>query len=148
MGMTNTTMYVIWAVAIVVFGVLEGMTAQLVSIWFVLGSIAGLISAICNVPIIAQVVIFIAVTVITLALTRPIVKKRLNTKVQKTNADRCIGQDAVVIEDIDNLAPTGQVKTDGKVWTARSSDQNVIPKDSVVTVEKIDGVKLIVSRKI
>jgi membrane protein implicated in regulation of membrane protease activity len=128
--------------------VLEGMTAQLVSIWFVLGSIAGLISAICNVPIIAQVVIFIAVTVITLALTRPIVKKRLNTKVQKTNADRCIGQDAVVIEDIDNLAPTGQVKTDGKVWTARSSDQNVIPKDSVVTVEKIDGVKLIVSRKI
>ncbi len=142
-----TKMYILWAVAIVAFGFLEGITAQLVSIWFVFGSIGALITSLCGGDIKLQIIVFVAVTLVTLVATRPIVKKRLNSKVEKTNADRCIGQDAVVIEEINNLLPTGLVKTDGKVWTARSSDGSTIPKDSIVTVEKIDGVKLIVSIK-
>lgn len=144
---TMTTMYIIWAVAIVVFAVAEGMTTQLVSIWFVLGSIAGLISAVFKAPIIAQVLIAIAVSIVALVLTRPIVKKRLTPNPQSTNADRCIGQDAVVTEEINNLASTGQAKTDGKIWTARSENGEVIAKDSIVTVKRIDGVKLIVEQK-
>lgn len=145
--MTATTMYIIWAVAIVAFGVFEGMTAQLVSIWFVFGSVAALIAAFCHAPFILQVVIFVIVTIITLIATRPIVKKKIHAKIQPTNADRCIGQNGVVIEEINNLHSTGQVKADGKVWTARSSDQSIIPPDTVVEVEKIDGVKLIVKPK-
>ena len=137
-------MYIVWAVAIVVFGILEGMTAQLVSIWFVLGSIAALIAAICGASLPVQVIIFVAVTIITLIATRPIVKKKINFKAEKTNADRCIGDSAVVVEEINNLEAKGQVKVDGKVWTARSSDGSVIPENTIVTVEKIDGVKLIV----
>ena len=100
-------MYIVWAVAIVVFGILEGMTAQLVSIWFVLGSIAALIAAICGASLPVQVIIFVAVTIITLIATRPIVKKRINTTFEKTNADRCIGNEAVVCEEIDNLKAKG-----------------------------------------
>jgi len=137
-------MYIIWAVAILAFGILEGMTAQLVSVWFVLGSVAGLIAALCGAPVYLQVILCVAVSVLTLLATRPIVRKKLATAVEKTNADRCIGQSAVVTEEINNLLPSGQVKADGKVWTARSSDGSVIPQGTVVTVEKIDGVKLIV----
>lgn len=137
-------MYIIWAAAIVLFAVLEGVTAQLVSIWFVLGAVAGLISAFCSAPVILQVIIFIAVTVIALIATRPLVKKFINTKAEKTNADRCIGSEAMVIEEINNLIPTGQVKINGAVWSARSADGAVIPKDTIVTVDKIEGVKLIV----
>jgi len=137
-------MYIIWAAAIIVFGVLEGMTAQLVSIWFVLGAIAALIASLCGATLPVQIIIFVAVTIITLIATRPIVKKKINFTAEKTNADRCIGESAVVIEEINNLEATGQVKADGKIWTARSSDGSVIPKDKIVTVEKIDGVKLIV----
>ncbi len=140
-------MYIVWAAAIILFSVFEAVTAQLLSIWFVLGSIAGLIAALCGAPVIVQVIVFIAVTVVSLIATRPIVKKYLNTRIEKTNFDRCLGTDAVVVEDIDNLAPSGQVKADGKIWTARSADASVIPKDSVVVVEKIDGVKLIVAKK-
>lgn len=143
--MTDTTMYIIWAVAIVVFGVFEAVTAQLVSIWFVLGSIAGLVAALLGANITTQIIVFVAVTIITLIATRPLVKKRLNTTIQPTNADRCIGQKGVVIEEIDNLNGCGQVKIDGKEWTARSSNGDTIPKDSVVLIEKIEGVKLIVS---
>ena len=138
--------YIYWAVAIVVFGILEGMTAQLVSIWFVLVSIAALIASLCSASLPVQVIIFVAVTIVTLVATRPIVKKKVNVKAEKTNADRCIGESAVVCEEINNLEAKGQVKTDGKIWTARSSDGSIIPENTIVTVEKIDGVKLIVKQ--
>ena len=80
-------------------------------------------------------------------LTRPIVRKKLNTKIQPTNLDRCIGEQALVIEDIDNSKTQGQVKVDGKIWMARSENGENISKNSVVTVEKIEGAKLIVSNK-
>lgn len=147
MEITQTTMYIIWAVAIVLFAVAEGLTAQLVSIWFVIGSIAGLIATFCGAPISLQIVIAVAVSIVALLATRPLVKKRLTPQIESTNADRCIGQDAVVLEEIDNLASTGQVKTDGKIWTARSSTDDIIPVGSTVTIERIDGVKLIVSTK-
>ncbi|MBR0412520.1 MAG: NfeD family protein [Eubacterium sp.] len=137
-------MYVVWAALIVAFCVLEGITAQLVSIWFVIGAIAALIAQLCGASLIIQIVVFIAVSIVALLVTRPIVKKKLNTKAEKTNADRCIGMQGVVTESIDNLAPSGQVKVDGKVWTARSSAGESILEGTVVTVEKIDGVKLIV----
>lgn len=142
-----TTMYIIWAVAIFFFAVTEGMTTQLVSIWFVLGSIAGFVSALFGLPIVAQVIIFIAVSVISLVLTRPIIKKRLTPRIQSTNADRCIGMDALVMEEINNIESRGQVKADGKIWSARSLNDEIIQKDAIVVVEKIEGVKLIVRTK-
>ena len=141
------TMYIVWAAAIIIFGVLEGVTAQLVSIWFVAGAIAALISVPLGAPQWLQFVIFFAVSLAVLAATRPLIKKRITPKQEKTNADRCIGQDAIVIEEINNILPTGQVKADGKVWSARSSDNSIIPVDTIVNVEKIDGVKLIVKAK-
>lgn len=146
--MTSQTLaYVVWAGLIVFFGIMEGATVQLVSIWFVLGSIAGLIAAICGAPVIAQVLICIGVSIVSLVATRPLVKKRLTATMQSTNADRCIGADAVVVEDIDNLDAAGAVKVDGKVWTARSQSGDHISAGTVVTVQRIDGVKLIVSAK-
>lgn len=140
-------MILVWVIAIVAFAIFEGITAQLVSIWFVAGSVAALIATVCGAPIWLQVVLFFAVSLVVLVLVRPMIKKQLQGSIQKTNADRCVGQDGIVTEEINNLLPTGQVKTDGQVWTARSSDNRIIPKDSVVTVERIDGVKLIVKVK-
>ena len=142
--MSDAMMYIIWAAAIIGFAVLETVTAQLVSIWFVVGSI---VSALCDAPIYLQFLIGIAVSILALIITRPIVRKRLHTKIQPTNADRVINSDAVVVEEIDNIKSTGQVKIDGKIWTARSSDNEIIPPNSIVVVEKIEGVKLIVNKK-
>lgn len=142
-----TTMYIIWAVAIVVFAIAEAMTTQLVSIWFVIGSIAGLISALCKAPIVVQVIIFIAVSILMLIITRPIAKKKLTPRIEPTNADKCIGQEAIVTEEINNIQATGQAKTDGKIWSARSSNGDTIPNGTIVIVEKIEGVKLIVRQK-
>lgn len=144
---TETTMYIFWAAAIILFGIAEAVTAQLVSIWFLIGAIAALIAAVFGANLIVQIIIFIAVSILALVITRPLVKKYINPKKEYTNADRVIGQIGIVVEDINNIKAAGQVKADGKVWTARSVDNSIIPSGSEIIIEKIDGVKLIVKNK-
>ncbi|MDD6728122.1 MAG: NfeD family protein [Eubacteriales bacterium] len=144
---SDTMIYAIWAVAIILFGIAEAVTAQLVSIWFVIGAVGGLIAAFCGANLYVQLIVFIAVSVLALVITRPLVKKYIKPKTEHTNADRILNQECIVTEEINNLKGIGQVKGDGKVWTARSADDSVIPAGSVVKVEKISGVKLIVKLK-
>ena len=72
------------------------------------------------------------------------VKKYLRPRIQATNADRCVGRTGVVLEDIDNLAATGQVRVCGSVWSARSTDGASIAAGTTVVVDRIEGVKLMV----
>lgn len=144
---SSTALTVIWIVLLVLFLILEGVTVQLVSAWFALGALCALLANLCGVGVVWQIVLFLVVSAICLIATRPLVKKMTATKIQKTNADRCIGAEAVVLEEINNLKSTGLVKAMGNTWTARAEDGSVIPKDAVVIVRKMDGVKLIVSQQ-
>lgn len=140
--------YIIWSAAIILFGIAEAVTAQLVSIWFLVGAIGALITAFLGGNIYIQLIVFIGVSVLALVITRPLVKKYIKPKTENTNADRVIGQNAVVVEEINNIKETGAVKADGKVWTARSENEDIIEADSIVKVKKISGVKLIVNKNI
>lgn len=138
-----------WVVALVVFLIVEAVTAGLVSIWFVFGSLVALICAALGAAVWLQIFWFVIVSVATLVLTRPLVKRYVDSRSVATNADRSIGRTAVVTERIDNLAATGAVKLDGVVWTARSTDDAVaIETGEHVTVRAIEGVKLIVERSV
>ena len=139
---------VFWIAAMIFFIIVEAVTVGLASIWFAIGSVAALICALAGGPVWLQVVWFVAVSALTLFLTRPLVKKYVAGRAVPTNADRNIGRTAVVTEEINNLAATGAVKVDGLDWTARSTDDNItIPKDSVVVIQEIRGVKLLVEPK-
>ena len=136
---------VFWVVALVVFLIVEAVTAGLVSNWFVFGSLVALICAALGAAIWLQIFWFVIVSVATLVLTRPLVKRYVDSRSVATNADRNIGRTAVVTERIDNLAATGAVQLAGVVWTARSTDDAVaIEPGTHVTVRAIEGVKLIV----
>lgn len=137
-------MLIFWIVLLVVLIVIEAVTAQLVTIWFAAGAAAALVAELCGLEQWLQWIIFIAVSAVALIATRPLVRKITQKTVQPTNADRCIGQIAVVTEDIINIEGKGQVYVNGITWTARSADGSEIKKDERVTVEKIEGVKLIV----
>ena len=138
-----------WVAALVVFLIVEAVTAGLVSIWFVFGSLVALICAALGAAIWLQIFWFVIVSVATLVLTRPLVKRYVDSRSVATNADRSIGRTAVVTERIDNLAAAGAVKLDGVVWTARSTDDAVaIEAGERVTVRAIEGVKLIVERTV
>ena len=138
-----------WVAALVVFLIVEAVTAGLVSIWFVFGSLVALICAALGAAVWLQIFWFVIVSVATLVLTRPLVKRYVDSRSVATYADRSIGRAAVVTERIDNLAATGAVKLDGVVWTARSTDDAVaIETGERVTVRAIEGVKLIVERTV
>lgn len=138
---------IIWIAAIVIFGVAEAATAGLTSIWFVLGSVAALIAAICNGPIWLQIALFFVVSIATLAATRPLVTKLMKKDIKPTNAGRVLGGSARVTERIDNDVPTGAVYIDGKTWSARSSTGEIIEPDAMVRVVRMEGVKLYVEKE-
>ena len=137
----------IWLGAIVLFGVVEAATAGLVSIWFVAGALAALIAALLSANIWVQMVVFVVVSAAALALTRPLVKKIAAGRAVPTNADRVLGREAKVTETIDNENTTGAVYIDGKTWTARSEDGDVIARGSMVTIVRMEGVKLFVRKE-
>ena len=92
---------------------------------------------------------FAGVSLLMLLLTRPIAVRYLNTKVVHTNADSLIGKEAVVIERIDNIQGTGAARIEGKEWTARSvRPEQTIEAGEIVMVRSIEGVKLMVGRRI
>lgn len=137
---------IIWIAAMILFGILEGVTAGLTSIWFVLGSVAGLVSAVCKAPIWLQVTLFFAVSIVALVATRPLVKKMMDKSIVPTNADTVLGKNARVTESIDNVIPTGAVYVDGKTWSARSESGEPLPEGMMVRIIRMEGVKLIVEK--
>ena len=134
----------IWLAAVLIFGVLEAVTAALVSIWFVGGSVAALIASLLGAPLWSQLALFLTVSIVILAATRPLVKK-MSGKVVPTNLDRVLGEIGRVTENIDNDAGTGAVYVDGKTWTARSAEGGTIPIGTSVAVRRMEGVKLYVT---
>lgn len=135
---------IIWIVAVVLFIVLESVTYQLVSIWFVFGSIGGLIAALCGANFYVQFGVFLSVSLLMLIFLRPVSMKLVKRQDFKSNADGLIGQSVLITEEVSNIKGTGQGKVRGMVWTVRSEEDKTIETGSVVTIKKIDGVKLIV----
>lgn len=144
--MDNLAMSLIWLAVIIAAAVIEALTAELVSIWFVVGGAAGLIAALCGADITLQLCLFFGLTLLALLCTRPLVKRAARFEKTRTGADRYVGEQGEVTEEINNLTGTGQVVVLGSVWTARSADGSIILKDSFVTIDRIEGVRLIVSK--
>ncbi len=142
--MDNMTIF--WLVLAVAMAVLEGVTVQLVSIWFAVGGLAACIASLFTDNIVIETAVFVVISALALAVTRPLVKKLKKRGLQPTNADRYIGRTAVVIAEIDNSKAEGMVRVDNEKWTARSVDGEIIPEGATVTVKAIEGVKLMVAR--
>lgn len=136
---------VIWLLLAVICALIEAFTLGLTTIWFTGGAVIASISAMAGCPLLIQIIIFLAVSILLLYFTRPVAKKKLKIGREKTNVDALAGKEAVVTVAIPPMG-TGQVKVDGLVWTAVSSEKHTaIPAGTTVKIESIEGVKLIVS---
>lgn len=138
-------MIVFWAVATGAFLVLEAVTAAMTSIWFCAGSAAALIAAACRGPLWLQIILFVAVSAACFIFLYPKLKQYINRNKHATNADMTLGQVCVVTETVDNLAATGTAEIGGKSWTARSADESILEAGTKARVERIEGVKLILT---
>lgn len=146
-GGADDMMTVIWIAAIIVFGIAEAATAGLVSIWFVAGSIAALVVSELGGALWLQFVLFLVVSVFALVATRPLARRVLDKTITPTNADRVLHHSAKVTEAVDNENAVGAVYIDGKTWSARSEDGEILPVGEVVTIVRMEGVKLFVKKE-
>ena len=142
--MNNQALF--WIVLAVTLGIIEACTVNLVTIWPAISALFVAILASIGVGQTAQSVIFIVISAILLALTRPLVKRISSKKFVATNADRIIGAEGIVIKRIDPIENSGQVKVMGQVWSAKTNDGTVIEENEFVTVSALEGVKVIVKK--
>ena len=134
----------IWMIIFIVLILIELSTVNLVSIWFAIGALGSFIFSFWVKSLTWQIAVFILVSTVALLLTKNFVKKVRGGEITPTNLDRVIGKIGIVTEEITKLE-SGEVKVDGKRWSAISSDELEIGDE--VIIEKIDGVKLIVRKK-
>ena len=138
---------VLWLIALIVFAVGEAITVGLTSVWFAVGALGALIAAGFGAALWLQFATFLVVSILALTATRPLARKMLDKTIVPTNADRVLHHTAKVTETIDNENTTGAVYIDGKTWTARSEDGDVIARGSMVTIVRMEGVKLFVRKE-
>jgi membrane protein implicated in regulation of membrane protease activity len=135
--------FYLWIVIIVLLTFVEVMTVNLTTIWYVIGGVCALIVSLFNESFLAQFGTFAIVGTLTLMVMRTLLKPLLKKGTVPTNADRLIGMIGTVTDDI-KKDEIGEVKVDGKLWSAYSSEE--IKKDEKVKVVSIDSVKLEVEK--
>ena len=137
-------MYLWYFVAFAVLLGIELVSYNLVTIWLAISALlTGIYAYFFPQQLVVHIFIFLVLSIILIALTKPMVKK-LKIATEKTNADRIIGCEAVVLEEIQPIQGTGQVKVMGQIWSAKSLTGEPVAKDKTVTVKAIEGVKLVV----
>lgn len=139
---------ILWLAALVIFIIIEIATMGLTTIWFAGGSLVAAIASGLGFPLLVQIILFFAVSLIMLYFTRPVAIKYFNKSRVKTNAESLIGKQAIVISEIDNLQGIGQVTVGGQEWTARTTEDGIqLREGSVVDIIAISGVKLLVEER-
>lgn len=138
---------IFWLIVVVVMAVIEIITLGLTTIWFAGGALVAFLASLLGAGLLVQTILFIVVSVVLLAVTRPLALEFFNKGRIKTNAESLIGETAVVQQEIDNLRAKGMVSVNGQEWSARSVDDEIIPDETLVEIMEISGVKLLVRKK-
>lgn len=139
-------MWYFWLILAGIFVIAEIATVGFLIFWLSLGSLCAMLTSFFTDNIIIQTAVFVVTSVLFIFLTRPLAKKLAkhdNTLV--TNAFSIIGKKAIVIKEINPTLGVGQIKIDGQVWTAKSTNEEIISEGTEVLILNIDGVKAVVS---
>ncbi len=138
----------VWLALFILLLIIEIATMGLTTIWFAGGALAAFIAGLLGCGLAVQIILFLVVSILLFVFTRPVAVKYFNKDRQKTNADRLVGQEALVTEAIDTLQAQGTVVVNGQEWSAKTNETDgKIAKGSVVVIDEIQGVKLVVREK-
>lgn len=138
--------YAVWIVFIVAMMIIEASTTNLVSIWFAFGALGAILAKALGGGVTPQILTFVILSGLSLAIAWPFIKKYHNGKKEATNADMLIGKTGVVTEDITSDKFAGKVNVSGQIWSAVSDDGEDIVADEKIKIVKIAGVKLVVKK--
>ena len=131
----------LWLIVLAVLLIIEAITVGLTTIWFAGGALIAAVLSWMGMGIAVQWGAFLLISLVLLIFTRPLAVRYMNRGMTKTNVDSLIGEKAVVIQEINNLAQTGQVRINDIEWMARTvSDEELIPAHTIVEIEAVRGI--------
>ena len=137
-----------WVWWMIAAGVLA--VGEIATLGFFLGPIAvaatlAAIVALVGGGLAVQWIVFIAASLASLLVLRPIARRHLRTPAAlRTGTAALVGSPAVVLERVDRDG--GQVKIGGEVWTARAYDEDdAFEPGARVEVMRIDGATALVA---
>ena len=139
-------MVYLWLGLLIFFVILEILTVGLQSIWFALGALVAMVATSLGADLWLQILLFFAVSIAMLLCLRPFLKKVVTPHIAHVNADSIIGKQAIVTELIDNLISSGYVTVENRSWAARSTKNEKISVGETVVIDKIEGVKVFVTK--
>ena len=132
-----------WVALTVIFTIIEVFTLGLTTIWFAISALVMVFLSFLRIPLVFQVLIFLAISAVLLFFTRPIAIKKLKIGREKTNVDGLVGKSALVTKKITEF-DRGEVKLNGQIWTAKTENGSVLTEGSKCEVVRIEGVHAIV----
>jgi membrane protein implicated in regulation of membrane protease activity len=127
--------------------ILEVITPGFIVMWFGIALIVAAIPVYFQAPTEIVLATFAAtLLLLTVFVRRIFISRFVHKSGVRTNVASVIGEQGVVIETIDKVKSTGKVRVNKEVWTAKAEHDEVIPLDQIVTVVRVDGVKLIIRK--
>jgi membrane protein implicated in regulation of membrane protease activity len=142
----NNILIWLWAGAALLFFIAELFTAGFFLVCFGIGAVAAALLAAFNVDILWQFVAFIGVSGLAVVFVRPFANQVSSHTDNPVGIDRVVGKPAVVLEEINPLLASGQVRVEREEWRADSVDGQPIAKDEIVEVVAVSGTRLLVKK--
>lgn len=139
-------MWQIWLIIAILFFILEMMGPNFLLFWVGIGALITMFSSIFIDNVIVEIGIFAVSSILLIFCTRPFAKKMTQKDTTVTNANSCIGKQAIVTQEINPLKGIGQIKVETEIWSAKSSSDEIIEKGELVTILEINGVKAVVQK--
>lgn len=132
-----------WLLVALLFGIVEILTITFVFIMFAIGALAAALVGFFGGSMLAQILVFVVVSVLLLFVMRPLMKGRIQRSGEdvRTNADALIGKSGYVTELVGDR--DGRIQFSGGEWSARSTGEQ-IPVGTQVEVVSIEGATAIV----
>ena len=113
----------VWIALAIVMVLVEITTVQLVSVWFMVGALCAALTTLFTDSIVIQLAVFVGVSLLALLVTRPLVRRLKENRVQlRTNIDRLPGEKGVMLKPVENTESVGQAKVLGKVWSVKTDN--------------------------
>lgn len=138
---------ILWSVIGIVLFIIEAVTVNTVSIWFVGGCIAAVVVALLGGPVWLQIALAIGVSGGLLAGCRKMLIGKLATKELKDSViDEVEGKEAIVTSEI-SPGKAGQIHLNGIQWSAKSiNDDDTFPVNTRVITCRREGLVVYVDK--
>lgn len=131
-----------WLLMVAVFVAVELATTALVSIWFVVGSVAALLVGLITRLWWPQWLAFALVSVISQQLAKPLVARLRAKRAPAMNVERNVGRVATVLTPI-GPGRQGRARLDGVDWNALCSSPLAVGESCLVL--QVEGTALVVA---